>query len=143
MYGRTFKLASSSKYEIGSPAIGNGGLAGPLTRQEGMLGYQEICYMLKNGDWKLHRSEAQKVPFAVKGDQWLGYDNEESIAAKLELVFKHNIGGAMVWSIDTDDFTGTCNNVKYPLMKSIMKKLNKGLVLISFLMNFHLILSFI
>src|SRR5699024_9626978 len=41
LYGRTFTLAGSAN-GIGAPTVGNGGEAGPYTRQLGMLGYNEV-----------------------------------------------------------------------------------------------------
>jgi len=54
------------------------------------------------------QDDYSKVPYCYKGDQWLSYDDEESIAEKAKFVRDNNLGGAMVWSIDTDDFNGFC-----------------------------------
>lgn len=38
---------------------------------------------------------------------------------------KSNFGGAMVWTIDMDDYLGTfCNQGKYPLINVLHKALN-------------------
>lgn len=72
-----------------------------------------------------------KVPYAISGDQWIGFDDERSIRNKMKWIKDNGYGGAMVWTVDMDDFTGTfCGgDVKYPLigamrfvLKSIMKK---------------------
>ncbi|OTF83884.1 mite allergen-like protein (Chitinase-like) [Euroglyphus maynei] len=122
LYGRTFTLASSD-HGIGAPAIGKGGASGTITRTIGMLGYNEICTMIKQG-WQLYRDEVERIPYAVHANQWIGYDDRESINEKLNLLMKKNLGGAMIWSIDTDDFVGNCVGIKYPLLRSISKKLN-------------------
>ncbi|KAJ8688659.1 hypothetical protein QAD02_024454 [Eretmocerus hayati] len=49
------------------------------------------------------------------GNQWVGYDDELSVRQKAELAKELNLGGAMVWSIETDDFLGKCGS-KYPLL---------------------------
>ena len=36
------------------------------------------------------------------------------------------LGGAMVWSIETDDFRGYCHNKKYLLINNIRKTINGG-----------------
>lgn len=68
------------------------------------------------------------VPFATLDNQWVGYDDVESIALKVQYLMNENLGGAMVWSIETDDFHGICGNGKYPLLNTINKVLNNGAV---------------
>lgn len=110
---------------MGAPVTGKGGAPGPITRIIGMLGYNEICGMVKNG-WQVHRDDVQKIPYIVKANQWVGYDDHQSLMDKLEYLKSKNLGGGMVWSIDTDDFGGQCTGVKYPLLKTISKFLNNG-----------------
>ena len=47
-------------------------------------------------------------PYIYKGDQWFGYDDEKSFEAKANYIQAKGLAGAMVWSIDTDDFKGFC-----------------------------------
>jgi GH18 family chitinase len=42
---------------------------------------------------------------------------------KVDYIKKHCLGGAMIWSIDLDDFNGFCSNTTYPLTKSILSNL--------------------
>lgn len=47
-YGRSFTLADPSQNQLYDPIIG-GGVAGPYTRQEGILGYNEVrCLVLSD-----------------------------------------------------------------------------------------------
>ena len=73
----------------------------------------------------MHWNDTQKVPYATSASQWIGYDNEKSIKYKLDFLLERKLGGGMIWSIDTDDFSGHCG-VKYPLLKEISRVLNKG-----------------
>ena len=64
--------------------------------------------------------------FAVKHNQWIGYDNQRSIAEKVKFLNTNNLGGAIIWSIDLDDFKGDCGNGKFPLLNSIVNEMKKG-----------------
>ncbi|CAF1436071.1 unnamed protein product [Adineta steineri] len=75
MYGRTFKLKSKTNPDIKPYAPSIG------------AGLPE-----------------QQVPFAYKNDQWVGYDNQQSIEQKCYFIAKQNLAGAMIWSLDLDDF---------------------------------------
>ena len=60
------------------------------------------------------------MPYAYKGTEWVGFDNVKSIKLKTEYIIDNNLGGAMIWALDTDDFDGKfCNQGKYPLINTI------------------------
>ena len=65
----------------------------------------------------------QQVPFAYKQDQWVGFDDERSLKTKVEWLRTLGFGGVMLWSVDLDDFRGSCGMGKYPLLNAI----NSGL----------------
>lgn len=71
--------------------------------------------MLLNGAVYVWDDE-MKVPYLVDGDQWVGFDDERAIRNKMHWIKSNGFGGAMVWTIDMDDFKGeVCGgNVKYP-----------------------------
>ena len=53
-----------------------------------------------------------KVPFASSGNQWVGYDDLESIAVKANYIMSQDFGGAMFWAVDLDDFSNSfCDQV--------------------------------
>lgn len=47
---------------------------------------------------------------------WVGFDDERSIEEKMLWLNQNGYAGAMVWTIDMDDFTGQCAGIKYPLL---------------------------
>jgi chitinase len=119
LYGRVFTVASTKDVKIGAAAKG-AGEEGPFTREPGMLGYNEICRDL---GWTHFWLPKQMVPIAVKGDQWLSYDNARSLSLKVDYAKWKGLGGVMVWSIETDDFQNDCGHGKYPLLQAIKKAL--------------------
>nr|CAD7454426.1 unnamed protein product [Timema tahoe] len=118
-YGRTFTLSNPEVFRVNAPASG-GGKAGDYTKEGGFLAYYEVCDMLRNGASYIW-DEEMKVPYAVQGDQWVGFDDERSIRNKMKWIKDGGFGGAMVWTVDMDDFTGdVCGGgVKYPLITAM------------------------
>ena len=43
-------------------------------------------------------------PYAYKGTEWVSFDDVAMIKHKSEYVKKMNLGGAMIWALDLDDF---------------------------------------
>ncbi|XP_013402309.1 chitotriosidase-1 [Lingula anatina] len=121
-YGRGFTLSNPANNGMGAPAKGAAN-AGRYTREGGFLSYYEICEMLNNGATSVWHNEHQ-VPYAYKGDQWVGYDNPQSLKLKVDWLKREGFGGAMVWALDLDDHTGTsCGEGRYPLMNTIKSRL--------------------
>ena len=62
--------------------------------------------------------EEMSVPYLIDGNQWVGFDDERAIRNKMKWLMGEGYAGAMVWSLDMDDFTGTfCpGKIKYPLI---------------------------
>ncbi|XP_061629566.1 acidic mammalian chitinase-like isoform X1 [Phyllopteryx taeniolatus] len=112
-YGRTFRTVSAAD-GVGAPAAGAAS-AGPYTREAGFWSYYEICTFLEGGS--LHWIEEQRVPYAVKGNEWVGFDNRQSFQIKTQYLKSENFGGAFVWALDLDDFAGQlCGQGNYPLI---------------------------
>lgn len=122
-YGRSFTLKSASENGLGATVTGKG-TAGPITREPGMLGYNEICKSLTEGGWTVVFDEHHQAPYAYKDRQWVGYDDQKSIKIKVEYLKKLGLGGGMIWSLETDDFRGKCHGHKYPLLTIINDDLN-------------------
>ncbi|XP_056635640.1 acidic mammalian chitinase-like [Diorhabda sublineata] len=118
-YGRSFKLKEKSNTELYAPIIGAGS-KGPYTEISGFLGYNEICSINSTYYW----DDEQKVPHRVWGDQWVGFEDEDSLKLKVDFTVLWNLSGIMIWSLDTDDFLGNCGGGKYPLISTIKNRLN-------------------
>lgn len=115
-YARTFRL-SSTNTNVGAPASG-GGSPGAYTKDSGVLAYYEVCTFLQGAStaW----IEKQKVPYAFKNGEWVGYDNEKSFQIKTEFLKTGKYGGAMVWTLGLDDFSGNfCGQGINPLVNKL------------------------
>ncbi|NXX96768.1 CHIA chitinase, partial [Centropus bengalensis] len=117
-YGNTFTLQNPSDNGLGAPTSGPGP-AGYYTQEAGELAYFEICTLLNSGATQVWDAP-QDVPYAYKGSEWVGYDNIKSYNIKVDWLKKNKFGGAVVWTIDMDDFIGTfCKQGKYPLITTL------------------------
>ncbi|CAL4096915.1 unnamed protein product [Meganyctiphanes norvegica] len=122
-YGRTFTLADVTSTGLDAPTTG-GGKAGRYTQQQGILGYYEICSTI--GDWDMFFDKDVAAPWAVKGNQWIGFDDAESITTKSKWGKSLGLGGAMIWSLETDDFRNICGQGSFPLLSAINKVWKQG-----------------
>lgn len=100
-YGQTFTLANANENQVGALATGPGSI-GSFVPVVGFLGFNEICF--KHSEWTHNWEWDQMVPYAVKNNQWVGYDDIESVTIKLNYILHHDLGGAMFWSLENDDF---------------------------------------
>jgi chitinase len=124
-YGRAFKLVDINKNGLGAPANGIP-TAGTYTREGGFLSYYEVCQRLTQGWTRVYNTE-QQVPYAFNSNEWVGYDDLESLKVKVDYVKNNQFGGAMFWALDLDDFDGKfCGKGKYPLINFVKNELNSG-----------------
>ncbi|XP_058053821.1 probable chitinase 10 [Anopheles bellator] len=120
-FGHTFKLSSTVDTRIGAATIGPGE-AGPYTLEAGSLSYLEVCEKLKAGGWVTVWDTTQQIPYAYSGNQWISYDSTYSIALKVQYAKWMNLGGIMVWSIESDDARGVCGEGTHPITSTVYQE---------------------
>uniref|UniRef100_A0A8C3G425 chitinase n=1 Tax=Cyclopterus lumpus TaxID=8103 RepID=A0A8C3G425_CYCLU len=123
-YGRTFRTSSAAN-GVGASTSGPAS-AGPYTREAGFWSYYEICTFLQGAS--LHWIDEQMVPYALKGNEWVGFDNMQSYAIKVKYMKDNKFGGAFIWSLDLDDFNGQfCDQGNYPLISYLRALLDSDI----------------
>ncbi|XP_059189054.1 chitinase-3-like protein 1 [Centropristis striata] len=122
-YGRAFDLSTNAS-DVGAPATGPGE-EGCYTGVDGFWASYETCLYLENVTTQLITD--QKVPFAVTENQWVGFDNRESLDTKVNYLKNNSFGGAFVWSLDLDDNSGEfCEMGKNPFISHLHALLVPG-----------------
>ncbi|KAM6929825.1 chitinase-3-like protein 1 [Lycodopsis pacificus] len=125
-YGRAFNLSTASS-GVGAPANGPGEER-CFTGEEGFWAYYETCPYFEKVTIQLISD--QKVPYATIENQWIGFDNRHSLDIKVMICLiqlclvsylkTNNFGGAVVWSLDLDDFGGQfCKQGNYPFISHL------------------------
>ncbi|XP_045475619.1 probable chitinase 10 [Harmonia axyridis] len=122
-YGQTFTLAQAGDYAQGAQSIGPGE-PGEYTKQPGMLAYYEICNRIRNKRWIITKEPTGTTgPYAYKKNQWVGFENPQSVREKAKYIKLSGFGGAVAWTIDLDDFSNTCCEGTFPLLTTLNREL--------------------
>lgn len=89
-YGNAFNLFDSNNNGVGAPGSGAGSLK-----------YHEICPRVNSGSFNYRWEDAQQVPYAFSGNEWVGFDDIRSVTAKAYYIRDLGLGGAMFWALDS------------------------------------------
>jgi len=119
-YGKSYTLSNPSDNGLNAPTSGTGN-AGKYTNAAGTLSYYEIC---SDGGWTVVQDPEGKMgPYAYSGNQWVSYDDPAMVLKKMNYVKEKGLGGAMVWSLDFDDFNNLCGKGRYPIISAMKQGL--------------------
>lgn len=116
-YGHVFYLKDPSKHNPGDPVK-------PNSPEYDTLDYRETCQKIQNDGWTREYDKIGEAPYAYKGDQWVGYDDVQSLTVKIKFVKEKGYGGVMIWAIDQDDNKGDCGILK-ALITTVSDQMNK------------------
>lgn len=99
-YGRSFQLASPSCTQIGCEFIGPA-RAGPCTNSPGTLAWFEINDIIATtGSQPTFDSDSMSKILVFNTDQWVAYDDEETLLLRTNYAGENCLLGTMIWSID-------------------------------------------
>lgn len=116
-------------HRIHSPSSGNG--------KVGLLGfstYPDVCWFsLNNVFVNVVYDQETCSPYMYSSLEWISYDDERSLECKAKWIKENNFGGAMIFSLNADDFDNYClsddldddmvNQFKFPLTRKVQQTL--------------------
>lgn len=123
-YAQTFKLANALQNGIGAKTTGPGD-AGQYTNQKGIMARYEYCTEKWHKVSNFNENRVGSYRINMTDGRWVSHDDRWSIAKKCEFVKTEGLGGAMIWSLDMDDFENRCGEGRY-FMLSLINKYLRG-----------------
>lgn len=122
-YGLTFKLKDAEKHGVGDLVTGPGD-EGLITQKKGKLAFYEICMRTKRDGFKVVHDHTEKIgTYAFFKDQWVTFEDIDTLKIKIKYVKGKNLGGVMLKTLDMDDFKGKCGCGKFPILNILSKEL--------------------
>lgn len=107
-YGRGYTLADPSCNQVGC-TWSTQSRSGPCTAFGGVMSIQEIENLIPQLGVQPTLLADDMMKQLTWSDQWIGYDDSETIAMKKQWASEHCFGGTMVWSIDLYSGAGSGN----------------------------------
>ncbi|MCD9561217.1 hypothetical protein HAX54_020218 [Datura stramonium] len=96
LYGNTWELKDPNDHRIGAPAVG----VGPGT--QGEISYDEIVtFNAENNATIVYNNETVST-YSYAGTNWIGYDDTNSITAKIKYAKAQGLGGYFFWALGFD-----------------------------------------
>lgn len=105
-YGRSFTLADPSCATAGC-LFSSGGRAGNCTQSVGTLSYAEIERIAASGATVTKDDSAAVKMVVYDIDQWVSYDDAETLKMKVDYANAHCLGRTMAWAASTDNARGS------------------------------------
>jgi chitinase len=108
-YGRSFTLSDPTcSTPNGICQFSAGGNPGPCSNSAGTLSNAEILQVLAQTGAKPSFDSTAAVKWITwDSNQWVSYDDGETMKLKIDAANKLCLGGIMIWSVDQDDTKGT------------------------------------
>ncbi|KAM7213471.1 Glycoside hydrolase superfamily [Rhypophila decipiens] len=104
-HGRSFTMKDPGCMNAGCEFV-DGANNGSCTDVSGVLSAAEINDVIKNKGGKVVTDPVAAVKIVTwGGNQWVSYDDVETLKTKMDYANRRCLGGTMVWAIDLDDGT--------------------------------------
>ncbi|KAI1373922.1 glycoside hydrolase superfamily [Hypoxylon crocopeplum] len=103
-YGRSFTMKDPSCMHSGCE-FSDGAHGGECTGTPGVLSAAEIVKIIANGATITFDEEAAVKIVTWDSNQWVSWDDAETMKIKMNYANQRCLGGRMVWAIDLDDGT--------------------------------------
>uniref|UniRef100_A0A2A4K0C3 GH18 domain-containing protein n=1 Tax=Heliothis virescens TaxID=7102 RepID=A0A2A4K0C3_HELVI len=128
-YGHTFSLVNANNHQVSSPASGFGSLG-----SSGFINYPDVCTFVSNAsDVTIVRDNEAKVPYLYREKDWVSYEGPQSVMEKAKFIIENELGGAMIYSLNADDYAGVCRGEMgspgasgFPLSLTVSNTLKKS-----------------
>ncbi|ORY04392.1 hypothetical protein BCR34DRAFT_572769 [Clohesyomyces aquaticus] len=102
-YGRSYTLKDPACNKPGCP-FKDVGVAGQCTGQGGVMSFAEIEGYIKQYSLTTeYDQEAQAKYLAFNENQWVSYDDKETLQKKVDFANEQGLLGLFIWAIDLDD----------------------------------------
>ncbi|XP_055343692.1 oviduct-specific glycoprotein-like [Paramacrobiotus metropolitanus] len=124
-YAVTFRVSRDAAPVVHGSHEGSGD-AGPVTKEKGYLAFYEICRRMKLEKGWISAMDPSGVPVCYRKNEWVSYENPKSARSKALYIMRNKLGGAMIWSLTTDDFNGFCYGKKFPLVQTLRDTFDAG-----------------
>lgn len=123
-FARTFTLKDEQQHGLNAQITG-AGEAGKFTKHPGFWSFYEVCLRIKRDGFDIVRDTTQKgvSAYAFHKNQWVTFDDVETVRVKAKYVKEMQLGGSMISSVDLDDFQGKFGCGKYPLLNTLNHEL--------------------
>jgi chitinase len=108
-YGRSFTLADPSCSSPGCK-FSAGGNPGPCSATAGILLNSEIQDIIASGVTPTLDSDAAVKQIVWDSNQWVSFDDGDTLKTKLDWANSRCIGGTVVWAVSGDDSNATSSS---------------------------------
>lgn len=123
-YGRSYTLnnpgwnGDNAKLKKDHPL----GYPAEFTKTQGYMNYLETCNRAGYMKWTRKWAPYAATPYIYKGDQWVSYDDTDSVDVKAKWFRDHSLGGVFIWSLGEDDYAGSCKqDAVFPMVDAAWK----------------------